>query len=178
MPIMLTAYTCHANVPQVYCELKRASKVYSSFVLFVAFVIASAIYVFAGIVPYMTFGATTEDNILKQMFHFYQMDPDSLKGGLVPVCEILTLTATAMVLGISLIIKTPLIVMPIRAFLLNSIGSSLAECSTATNIAITISTIGSGTFVALTAPDLSLILQVTGAVAGNLSVFVAPGLLS
>eukprot|EP00923_Selenidium_pygospionis_P023761 GHVN01041366.1.p1 GENE.GHVN01041366.1~~GHVN01041366.1.p1 ORF type:complete len:599 (+),score=110.61 GHVN01041366.1:227-2023(+) len=183
IPIMLTAYVCHSNIPQLYCEMKRSVKTHELSVLASGFCTAMFIYFLVGVVPLLCFGKAVKDNVLLSLFRFYgPTHPDSAHSLLSYPSSIdeMGLTLTYMILALAIAVKTPLIAMPLRQSLLSIIAptTSLASSSNLINLIATSLPIVCACIASLAIPRLHTLLSLTGAVSGNLAVFVVPGLLA
>jgi len=67
MPMLSNSMNGHMNVPQVYAELQRRHKKRASLLMALACVIGSIFYMVAGVIPYLAFGVTTQEDMLKQL---------------------------------------------------------------------------------------------------------------
>eukprot|EP00386_Alphamonas_edax_P013567 GDKI01041885.1.p1 GENE.GDKI01041885.1~~GDKI01041885.1.p1 ORF type:complete len:429 (-),score=119.66 GDKI01041885.1:397-1683(-) len=173
LPMTGTAMNCHTNVPQVFAELNRGMKNRASALLFAVTGVACAFYLAAGLIPYWVFGADTQSDILSQLAKALVTSKFAENSDALIVC------AQAL-LGVSIILKTPLMCFPLRSVVLAAVDPSaqLATTSQAKNMLVTGSSLAFCYVAALCLPKLDLVIQLMGATAGNFLVFVAPGIFS
>eukprot|EP00923_Selenidium_pygospionis_P055423 GHVN01096581.1.p1 GENE.GHVN01096581.1~~GHVN01096581.1.p1 ORF type:complete len:471 (-),score=19.39 GHVN01096581.1:106-1518(-) len=167
LPLIVMAFTCHLNVPQVYAEVRRHKKAGIYKILGIAFSCAGLIYLITGLVPFYVLGAhKVDDDILWQYASFHGHEtPLSLK--LAVAC-----------FGAVTIMKSPLIVLPLKQTIANTANIDLNKCSPFKNTVATLAVCVCAGILAATLPHLSLMLQVNGSVFGNVLVFIIPGFLS
>eukprot|EP00923_Selenidium_pygospionis_P048360 GHVN01083257.1.p1 GENE.GHVN01083257.1~~GHVN01083257.1.p1 ORF type:complete len:452 (+),score=8.04 GHVN01083257.1:1402-2757(+) len=159
-----TAFVCQYNIPGLYGELRASRKPFAKWYTLGGFGICTLFYILAGALPFTLFLDQTKDNSLLQMQE--AAGGDSL------------LFATQMVLAVAILVTSPLVIYPLKVFLLGLMDKRVTECSDLQNVVSTFSIVGLLCSVALVLPRLDLIMQLAGATGGNILASITPGVIS
>lgn len=162
LPVMFSAYLCQFNIFQIKEELRTDLKHHIHHVIWVAIPgIATAVYLISGSLGYFMFGSQVSNNLLTQF-------PDNKIFGV-----------ARGLLIFSNMCKLPLLLIPLRQSVLQSIGWPLDAfngfgCRFGICFALNATAFG----LACTLGSLSKVLGLSGCTAGVLIAFVLPGLMS
>ncbi|CEM17853.1 unnamed protein product [Vitrella brassicaformis CCMP3155] len=168
LPMTSTYMNGHMNVPQVYAELRPQWKRRAIPLGTAVCVIAFAFYVFAGMVPYLVFHASTETDILTQLVNTF-MAVHSARDPHLSLAQVL--------LGLCIVLKTPVIQFPLRSLVLGRFqpDAKLATLPMPQNLLLTAVCIAAAYLLAVALPRLDLVIQIVGATSGVFLVYICPG---
>merc|ERR1719498_1188319 len=125
VPIFATSLFGHMNFPRIYAELESEAKARADAVPLTAMVLLCALLLGFGLAGYAAFGASVQEDIVAQL---------AFTQG-----EGLTMCAVQALMLIFVILKTPLIVFPMRALVLAAIkpGYTLSDLGVGQNLVLT-----------------------------------------
>lgn len=177
MPIISAAMMAHVSAPLIYGELNDAGRSRISLLCAAVGIIALLVYGSVGLSGYMCFGADTSDDIVRDFFLFnmYKLrryDP--------------LITVAQAVLGSVIVLKAPLLMMPLRSMCINLLGfgspnreeSAIAyvyDNNRKVNYLLSASLLGFCLCVAVVVPQLSTMLEMSGAVSCTYLSYIIPG---
>lgn len=171
LPILGCAMFGHMNISQIYAELRPDVKPNAARMVAVACVGTIALYAIVGAAGYAAFGSGALSDVVAQIAKHEG------EGGVVAVIQGL--------LGSFIVLKMPLLIMPLRSITLSMWQSTRhEEQSSATplsalhNAVLTFVLLVCVYFVALVFPDLGTLLEILGAVVVIPLCFIVPARLS
>jgi len=163
----------HMNISQIYAELRPEAKPKAPAMVVVSCVGTIALYAVIGLVGYAAFGRQTTSDVVAQIANHEG------EGGIVAVIQGL--------LGSFIVLKTPLLIMPLRSISLSLIqavrprkidGDNDAPLTALQNALLTFVLLLCVYAIALLFPNLGTLLQILGAVVVIPLCFVVPARLS
>lgn len=166
LPILGCAMYGHMNMPQIYAELQPDLKPKASLMVIAAMAGCLVVYAAVGFAGYATFGQGAKDDIVDQM-----ATANGVAG--------MTLVIQAL-LGSFVMLKAPLIILPLRDITLSVIApsASLDDISTPSHVALTFVLLVCVYVSAIALPELNQLLGILGAVSAVPLCFVVPARLS
>eukprot|EP00164_Ancoracysta_twista_P004847 GFYU01006586.1.p1 GENE.GFYU01006586.1~~GFYU01006586.1.p1 ORF type:complete len:459 (-),score=93.84 GFYU01006586.1:225-1601(-) len=165
IPIHGLSFACHINCVRVYDELKVELRPKAHHVLLLTLGTALAVYMLFGLAGYLQFG---EDTLGDVMVNF-------------PSNDALITTGRA-ILGICVILKTPLIIQPLRGVMVSNL-MKIPACAHVNHDTLFWRAVNSSVilvlayFCAICIPSLTHLMDILGATGGVLIGYIVPGLL-
>jgi amino acid permease len=176
--IIMFAFTCQVNVPEVYHELRARSPARMRRVAASALTIALVLYVLIGLGAYAEFGAATRADVLK---NYDVWSADGRDRPMLPSYALM---------GLTIVVAYPFNVFPARQTLEGALAAALgttagahaearrAPSGTATHVGLTVLITGGALLVALFVPGINVVFQLLGGTASALVCFCVPGMLA
>eukprot|EP00397_Hematodinium_sp_SG-2012_P039391 GEMP01043000.1.p1 GENE.GEMP01043000.1~~GEMP01043000.1.p1 ORF type:complete len:437 (+),score=70.23 GEMP01043000.1:129-1439(+) len=177
MPIVSAAMMAHVNVPLIYSELNDAGRSRVNLLCAAVCIVAVLVYGSIGLAGYARFGAHTSDDIVRDLFDFNLRTLDDYDP---------CITLAQAILGSVIILKTPLIMLPMRSITINLLGygSLNPEVSAVAylcdnhpwgNRLLSAALLFFCWSLAFTVPHLSTVLELVGAVLCTSLSYIIPG---
>eukprot|EP00586_Coscinodiscus_wailesii_P004009 CAMPEP_0172488838 /NCGR_PEP_ID=MMETSP1066-20121228/18551_1 /TAXON_ID=671091 /ORGANISM="Coscinodiscus wailesii, Strain CCMP2513" /LENGTH=367 /DNA_ID=CAMNT_0013256311 /DNA_START=330 /DNA_END=1433 /DNA_ORIENTATION=- len=190
-PLIIFAFSCHVNVPQIFSELVPRSVGRMNVTTRCGVGVCNTSYLLIGVFGYLNFGKHTSDNVLKN--YCVSKETDYM------------IVAAFICITIAITMAYPLCILPSRVTIeimlmrfrndknylakqqlgdddedlvepLLEDDNDYPEISTNRRVLLTIAIAGFSLFVALVIPDVSIIFGLTGGSAVGLVSFIMPGL--
>lgn len=180
LSIIMFAFTCQVNVPEVYTELRNRSRRRMRTVTAGALATALVLYVLIGLAAYSEFGALTKADVLR---NYDVWAADGHDRDMVPAYALMAAT---------IVVAYPFNVFPARQTIFTALGLSEEEraassehqlrCTAsglgALHVLVTITLTGLSLLAALYIPGINVVFQLLGGTASALVCFCVPGLLA
>jgi amino acid permease len=179
LSIIMFAFTCQVNVPEVYEELKGRSAAKMRRVTATALGIALALYVLIGVGAYLEFGASTKPDVLS---NYDVWAPGRRDRPMLPSYALM---------GMAIVVAFPFNVFPARQTIMNALGASAGHELGAEDgerrselhngllhVGLTVGLTGAALLVALFVPGINVVFQLLGGTASALVCFCVPGMLA
>ncbi|KAG8465378.1 hypothetical protein KFE25_002685 [Diacronema lutheri] len=175
LSIIMFAFTCQVNVPEVYAELRQRSKARMRRVAAGALSIALTLYVLIGVAAFSEFGAHTRADVLG---NYLVWAADGHDRDMLPAYALM---------GATIVVAYPFNVFPARQTLLTALGYAerapadaprAAVGRGALHVVLTLAITGAALLAALFVPGINVVFQLLGGTASALVCFCVPGLLA
>ncbi|KAJ1638940.1 transmembrane amino acid transporter protein-domain-containing protein [Pavlovales sp. CCMP2436] len=175
LSIIMFAFTCQVNVPEVYAELRDRSARRMRISTAGALATALVLYVLVGVAGFWEFGRETRSDILQ---NYDVWAADGRDRGMLPAYALM---------GVAIVVAYPFNVLPARQTILVALGADERGAGVglrgrlgegALHVALTVAITGSSLICALFVPGIHIVFQLLGGTASALVCFCVPGLLA
>lgn len=167
LSIIMFAFTCQVNVPEVYAELRGRSRARMRTVTCGALATALALYVLIGLAAFSEFGGATKPDVL-QNYNVWAADGKDRE--MLPAYALMAAT---------IVVAYPFNVFPARQTIFAALGhAERAAERGALHFAVTLGLTGASLLAALFVPGINVVFQLLGGTASALVCFCVPGLLA
>lgn len=165
IPIFSTSLFGHMNFPRLYAEMKTEVKPQAEAVARTSVVILCCLLLVFGLAGYAVFGQSVQGDILTQL---------ALAQG-----ETWSMGAAQALMLLFVILKTPLMVFPMRALVLAAArpGQTLSDLSAVSNVLLTVSLLVCVYAAACLLPNLNIVMTLLGALCCVPLTFIFPARL-
>lgn len=164
VPIFSCAMFGHQNISQIYAELRPTLKARANLISVLACTFTGLLYLAVGSVGYAAFGRVVLPDVIAQL---------TARTG-----ESTAIMATQGLLTSFVVLKMPLVILPLRVLTLEMMGQDPGEVSRPVHVGVTVFIIAAIYATAMAIPDFGKVLELLGAVCVIPLTFIVPARLA